>query len=259
MRVKRNYEAELLHELKYFSKCTKKIKDPNHYCISRELAKNLKITPRILGPTLRDMVKKGIVKKEEYILNHTRALRFIPIDLRLYEDESIIKMFEDKLETDLKTLKEIASKMRESPYVHRVKMIPLIPDLTGHNLAKHTNQFGFIMEKSIVKTRQYTSRRSPIGEKLLMGFCKISNELFEVINSLSLAISSGTLDQEKNQKVIDGLRKNTIDRIEDLIEYALRPCTARQHQAIYKKILSEIHTLFYYEQMKRVSKIKFTT
>ena len=62
----RNFIADLLHELKYFSHCKLKAKDPNHFCCQQELSKNLTMSLRDVGHYLHKMTEMGLTIHDYY-------------------------------------------------------------------------------------------------------------------------------------------------------------------------------------------------
>ena len=64
VRLPRDFENDLLDELRTFAHCDFKRKDPNHFCSNREFQQNLKMSARDVGKTLSNLVKQEKIKHE---------------------------------------------------------------------------------------------------------------------------------------------------------------------------------------------------
>ena len=79
--LKGAYTKEFMENLKIntFSHCEKKDKNPEHFCTQRELAENLHMSLKHVGPGLVKLVDQGLVRKESYNLRGKEAMKFIPL------------------------------------------------------------------------------------------------------------------------------------------------------------------------------------
>ena len=64
VRLPRDFENDLLLELRTFARCKLKRNDPNHFCSNREFQQNLKMSARDVGKTLSNLVKQEKIKHE---------------------------------------------------------------------------------------------------------------------------------------------------------------------------------------------------
>ena len=244
----RNFIADLLHELKYFSHCKLKAKDPNHFCCQQELSKNLTMSLRDVGHYLHKMTEMGLTIHDYYKYKGRLRHRFIPVDKRRFESPEMINGMHAGIEAHLKRIRELAKKMRKRPSTHSIKMIPLIPNLPKGTIRKN--------EKGLVESRSYTGKIDKKGHQYLTDFCDSINDIFAYIDSMSYATLDDTITpNEQNKKRIKELRKNTLEEITYLINYTINPLPARQSHAIKQDILMRIPTYFMLLQLQKQSKI----
>lgn len=251
MRPKRQFDIELLQELKLFTHCKKKIKNPNHYCTQKELATNLKMSQRDVSKTLHEMVEKGIIIHETYTNEkHAKSDKFYPA--RKFTDKEIMRPFQNALKIDLEIMKDLASKMRKNPAFHSFKMIE------NYMGKSYEEMLGAIKNKQgIFQSRSNTGKINKKGYNMLLQFCEFANQVFSTVDSLSYATSENTLeDNNENEKIIRKLRMNVYNEIHDLVEYSIRPCPARQQNEIRSNIYMRVRQLFLINEMRKQTRIK---
>ena len=76
----RNFESELMQELKFHTHCTIKKIDPNHFCNQKELAKNLKMSLREVRDNLHRMVTEHKLSHDSIVYKSRRRDKFTPLD-----------------------------------------------------------------------------------------------------------------------------------------------------------------------------------
>ena len=88
VRLPRDFENDLLLELRTFARCKLKRKDPNHFCSNREFQQNLKMSALDVGKTLHNLVEQEKIKHERNVLYNGKLRdRFTIIDSRMYSPE----------------------------------------------------------------------------------------------------------------------------------------------------------------------------
>jgi len=247
MRAKRQFDIELLQELKLFAHCKKKSKNPDHYCTQNELSKNLKMSLRDVSKTLSEMVQNGIIIHETYTNeNHAKADKFYPA--RRFTDKEVMNPIQNALSNNLESLKNLASKMRENPAFEPRKMVNYV----------NPNTIGLMKSQDgIILTKSSTGKIRIEGYRYLEMFCNYAIETFSLVDSLSYAITEKTLeDNEDNTKIINELRIKTYFEIHDLIEYAIRPHNARLQHYIRSHIYMKVKQLFLINEMRKRTQIK---
>ena len=251
MRAKRQFDVELLHELKYFSHCKKKAKNPNHFCTQNELSKNLKMSLRDVGKTLGQMVEKGIIIHQTYTNeNHVKADKFYPA--RKFSDYQVMKPIRSALANDLKALKDLASKMRKEPAFYKFKV--------ENYIGKSPEEIDGLIKgtEGIIRTRAWRSKISKRGIIFLESFCNIANEALDLCSSVLYAASFDAVfeDNKKNIKLIDELFQQVYDEITEDIEYSIRTLPARQSNEIRANIYMRIKRLYIVNELRRQTSIK---
>ena len=116
VRLSRDFENDLLDELRTFAHCDFKRKDPNHFCSNREFQQNLKMSGRDVGKTLSNLVQKGKINRERDVLvKGKRRDRFTVIDPRMYSSKDIIGIYKGYINDQLVQLEFHADKMKKRP------------------------------------------------------------------------------------------------------------------------------------------------
>lgn len=257
--VKRDFESELLHELKYFTHCKKKSKDKNHYCITTELARNLKMSPKKVGPTLKKLVDKGLIKQQDHTENHTKSKIFIPIDFQI----EIIENQQRIIDSYLKSMKIFAKQMRDKPAYSNIKMTPLEQRGKAYFFDKdgmrHIENVGIVFNQNkIIQSRTFTCKFDKVGLRLMNQFCTHANECFDIVDSLTYSLDLGTLDEERYSKEVKKMRMELYHRISDLVNYSVNGSgiNAREKAKIYRDIFIKVKTLFLIDQQQKISRFK---
>ncbi len=239
----RDFRAPIYEELKHFLRCTRKEKNPNHYCTQSELAKNLKMSLRDVGKTLHELVSDGLVIHDKTKQNGRLQDRFIPTSERLHESTEMIREMENNIKSQLETMRELAVKMRDRPAIKEVKSMPVLTDSRKEN--------------KLSQSHSLTGKIDKIGQNHLDQFCEIVNRILSYIDSMNYATYDGSLDaDELTDKVINNLRKSTMTEINQVIQYALNPHSARTSQLLLDTIRMKIPTFFTLAQFQKLSKIK---
>lgn len=236
---KRNFQADLLHELKWFTHCKFKNNDRNHFCNQKELSKNLKMSLRDVGKNLAIMTQKDLLEHSKYLYKARMTDRFQPIDQRRYDDEDMFHTIEIAVYTHLKIVRRVALVMKDRPSTHSIKMIPLTQEQRVNMLS-----------------RSYTGKIDKVGKKALITFVDEVNDVFSYLDSLSYASLDDTITpNSKTEKRIQGLRKFVLDEITDVINYTISHLPARQASAIKQDILMRIPTYYMLTQLRKQSKV----
>ena len=239
----RDFRAPIYEELKHFLRCTRKEKNPNHYCTQSELAKNLKMSLRDVGKTLHQLVSDGLVIHDKVKQNGRLQDRFIPSTERLHESAEMIRDMENNIKSQLEIMRELAVKMRARPAIKEVKSMPVLTDSRREN--------------ELSQAHSLTGKIDKIGQNHLDQFCDIVNRILSYIDSMNYATYDGSLESDElTDKVIKNLRKNTITEINEVIQYSLKPHSARQSQLLLDTIRMKIPTFFTLAQLQKMSKIK---
>jgi len=238
----RDFRAPLLEELKYFYRCTQKEKNPNHFCTQSELSKNLNMSLRDVGKTLHQLTAEGLLKHDKSKQKGRLQDRFIPTNERLYESKEMIEDMERNIQGHLTKMRGLAVKMRDRPAIKDVKTIPVLPDPNV---------------KGISQAKSLTGKIDKIGQNHLDEFCDIVNSILAYIDSMNYATYDGSLEaDELTDKVIKNLRKNTMNEINEVIQYTLNPHPARLSQVLLDTIRMKIPTFFTLAQLQKMSKIR---
>ena len=242
---KRNFEVALLEELKHFYRCTQKEKNPNHFCTSSELAKNLGMSHRDVGPTLRDLVAKGLVTKDMAKQKGRLHCRFIPTNERFYESAQMIKETENVIESHLVNVRKLAVKMRDKPAIHSIKFLPEIEDMR------------FLTHPKVIdKVRNTTGKFDKIGLSYLDDFCFMVNNIFSYIDSMQYATYDDSIEaNEKTEIVIKNLRIKTVTEFNEILEYMMKPYSKKVAKAVLEMIRLKIPMYFMLTQYQQMSKV----
>lgn len=250
VRPKRDFTGELLNELKFHSKCRNDYAiRPEHFCTSKELSENLKMSLRDVGKTLHQMVSDKMLIHETVTVNHKQKHKFTPIDKRLFESKDLLRDMTNLIDNHFEQLRKIAKLMRDKPALKDVTMIPIIKDTT--NIKK--------VMKVIDQARSSHGKIDKKGMDYQNRFCEIVNQIFSFIDSMIYATYDDSIESsEKNDKILTELRMKSVDEITDIITYIFRPLGARQSQAIYEQMIMKIPTYYMLMQIQRRSKIKIS-
>ena len=190
----RNFEQELFTEIKYHNHCKKIDKDPKHFCTQSELAKNLKMSARDVGPNLHNLVEQGKLTHEKIIVKGILRDKFTPIDKRLFDNEKLIQMMTDRIEERFKALRELAKKMKKTPALYNIKIV------------EHGT----------------TGKINKKGMEYLNQFCDTVKDILSFVDSMNYAMfrdGNGLSRDRENMKAIDDIRNHTINEIEKILEF----------------------------------------
>ena len=239
----RDFRPALLEELKHFNHCTKKSKDPSHFCNQKELANNLNMSLRDVGKTLHSMTTEGLLKHDKSKQNGRLQDRFIPTNDRLYESKEMILDTEDIINGKIEIIRKIAVKMRDRPAIKSINMLPVLKDPNN--------------PQEVSKARSYTGKLDKIGQNHLDQFCENVNLIFSYLDSLTYATYDDSIEaNDMTDKVIKNLKINFCNELTDILEYIFKPHSARLSHAIMGTIQMKIPTYFMLTQFQRMSRVK---
>ena len=239
----RDFRPALLEELKHFNRCTKKSKNPSHFCTQKELANNLQMSLRDVGKTLHAMTAEGLLKHDKSKQNGRLQDRFIPTNDRLYESKQMLLDTEKIIESKVAHIRELAIKMRDRPAIKSINMLPVLDDPTN--------------PQEVSKARSYTGKIDKIGQNHLDQFCENVNLIFSYLDSMSYATYDDSIEaNDMTDKVIKNLRINFCNELTEILEYTFKPHSARLSHAVMEQIRMKIPTYFLIGQYQKMSKLK---
>lgn len=239
----RDFRPALLEELKHFNRCTKKLKNPDHFCTQKELANNLQMSLRDVGKSLHSMTAEGLLKHDKSKQNGRLQDRFIPTNDRLYESKEMLLDTEKIIESKVANIRELAIKMRDRPALKAINMLPVLDDPTN--------------PQEVSKARSYTGKIDKIGQNHLVQFCDEVNLIFSYLDSISYATYDDSIEaNDMTDKVIKNLRINFCNELTEILEYTFKPHSARLSHAIMETIRQKIPTYFLIGQYQKMSRIK---
>jgi hypothetical protein len=254
VRLSRDFENDLLDELRTFAHCDFKRKDPNHFCSNREFQQNLKMSGRDVGKTLSNLVQKGKINRERDILvKGKRRDRFTVIDPRMYSSKEIIVQYRKFVNSELLFCQSLAEKMKKTPAYYDVKeeKIP-IPVYKGKS-AK------WLMKNAKFVKPGATSRHGKINKKgyeYLKNFCDSVNRVFSYVDSLGYSQFAENIPQDKeHDKMINSLRKLVFDQTKFAINYVLGDLLPLQKQTIGEAILPRIPMMYQIWQIEKFARL----
>lgn len=240
---KRDFKPALLEELKHFYRCTRKEKNPNHFCNQKELANNLQMSLRDVGRNLKEMTAEGLLKHDKIKQNGRLQDRFIPTNDRLYESGQMISDTLNFTESHLDRIRELAVKMRDRPAISGINMLPVLDDPTNH--------------QEVSEARSYTGKIDKIGQNYLDQFCETANLIFHHLDALSYATYDDSIEaNEQTEIVIRNMRIKFCDELTQILEYMFKPHSARLSHAIMEQIRMKIPTYFMLAQYQKMAKQK---
>ena len=247
MRPKRDFRPALLEELKHFNRCTKKSKNPSHFCTQKELANNLQMSLRDVGKALHSMTTEGLLNHDKSKQNGRLQDTFIPTNDRLYESKEMLLDTEKIIESKVAHIRELAVKMRDRPAIKSIKnMLPVLDD----RKVVYNTRF-------ISKARSYTGKIDKIGQNHLDQFCQDVNLIFSYLDSMGYATCDDSIEaNDMTDKVIKNLRINFCNELTEILEYTFKPHSARLSHAIMEQIRMKIPTYFLIGQYQKMSRVK---
>lgn len=239
----RDFRPALLEELKHFNRCTKKLKNPDHFCTQKELANNLQMSLRDVGKTLHAMTAEGLLKHDKSKQNGRLQDRFIPTNDRLYESKEMLLDTEKIIESKMEIIRKIAVKMRDRPAIKAINMLPVLDDPTNR--------------QEVAKARSYTGKIDKIGQNHLDQFADNVNLVFSYLDSMTYATYDDSIEaNDMTDKVIKNLKINFCNELTEILEYIFKPHSARLSHAIMGTIQMKIPTYFMLTQFQKMSRIK---
>ena len=245
----RNYESDLMHELKFHAHCTLKSKDPKHFCNQKELAKNLKMSLRDVRDNLHRMVQEHKLTHESIVYKSRRRDKFTPLDPNLLSSKDIIKRYKSFVDNELEHLHDFSIKIKKRPCVYNVKRIkneiPIFK--TGGKPVR------------AVKPYSTTGKTDEIGYELMANYCSQCNRIFTYVDSLSYSQLSDIIKQDdEHVLMINTLRKYALDKIGKELKYVLSDLPKLQKEVIEMQILGRIPMIFHMTQIAKSSRLKIS-
>ena len=239
VRLPRDFENDLLDELRTFARCKLKRKDPSHFCSNREFQQHLKMSGRDVGKTLSKLVQQGKIHRERNVLVKGKLRdRFTVIDPRMYSSKEIITRYEEFVNGELQFCQSLAEKMKKTPALYDVKeeKIP-IPVYIGKS-------YKWLLKNAKFVKPGATSRHGKINKKgyeYLKNFCDSVNRVFSYVDSLGYSQFAENIPQdEEHDKMINSLRKLVFEKTKDSINYVFEDLPSLQKQIIARTIVPRI-------------------
>ena len=227
--MKRNFQEELFTEIKFKHHCKKIDKDPEHFCTITELAKNLKMSSRDVGKNLQLCVQRGLLTHDKVIVNHRLRDKFTPIDKRLVDSKQIIKMITNSIESNFKTLRDLATQMKTKPALKNIKK-------TQHGT---------------------TGKIDKKGMEHLDKFCDMVKDTFSYLDSMNYALFSDSIKPNaENLNAIHKTREHILKEIEKMFEFITKDYSKLSKQVILDHIIMRIPTYYMLTQIKNQAKRK---
>lgn len=259
VRPQRDFENDLLHELKFRAHC--KNKSPDHFCDQKDLAKNLKMSLRDVGLNLHAMSDKGILEHERVIVNTKRKDKFTPVDPRRYQPEKMIKNYTRIIKDRFVFIEKLTKQVKETPALYDVDMKPISP-LYDIRVVKDLKNKA-IVQKALEESRHnmrrptvMTSKINKKGDLLLDRFCGEINQMFAICDSFSYSQQIANIPKSEDiNKAIYEIKEYTFRKTKKLIEYILKGLPYLQKQAIGDAIMPKIPILYHMIQVERISKL----
>ena len=251
MNTKRNFESELMHELKFHVHCTQKAKDPQHFCYQNELAKNLKMSLRDVGKTLHTMVEEHKLIRESIVHKSKRRDKFTPLDPSLLSSKDIITKYKSFVDNELDHLNDFSKQVKKTPCVYNVRRIK--NDIPVFKVG--TNQ----KPVQMVKPTSTTGKNNAVGFQLMTSFCDQCNRIFTYCDSLNYSQLADIISQDNEHiEMINTLRKYALNKIVKEIRFVLSGLAKYQREVIESQILTRIPTVYHVIQIEKSSKLKIS-
>jgi hypothetical protein len=271
--LRRDFENDLLLELRDFARCKFKRKDPNHFCSNREFQKNLKMSARDVGKTLENLVMQGKIKHDRNVLYNGKLRdKFTVIDPRMYSPEEIIVQFRKNVTRQLLEIQALTEKMKKTPALYDVieKRVPIPVYLTKDYPDGIPKNAKFVKPGAMSRSGKMNKK----GFQYLVDFCNLVNHAFSYVDSLSysqFATSSITnLDDlsekvlvagaipkdDKFDKMISDLRRLVFDQTLFTINFVLQDLPALQQRAIGEALMLRIPTIYHLKQIETFANLK---
>jgi len=243
----RNYESELMHELKFHTHCKIKSVDPNHFCNQKELAKNLKMSLREVRDNLHRMVEEHKLSHDSIVYKSRRRDKFTPLDPRLLSSKDIITKYKSFVDNELSHLNDFSKQVKKTPCVYNVRRI------------KHPIPIFKSGGKPVQMVKPYstTGKNNDVGFQLMTSFCDQCNRIFTYCDSLNLSQLADIISQDNEHiEMINALRKYALNKIVKEIRFVLSGLAKYQREVIESQILMRIPTVYHVIQIEKSSKLK---
>ena len=245
----RNYESELMHELKFHTHCKIKSVDPNHFCNQKELARNLKMSLREVRDNLHRMVEEHKLSHDSIVYKSRRRDKFTPLDPSLLSSKDIIKKYKSFVDRELDHLNEFSKQVKKTPCVYQVRRIK--NDIPIFKTGGKPVQ--------MVKPHSTTGKNNEIGFQLMESFCSQCNRIFTYCDSLNLSQLADIISQDNEHiEMINALRKYALNKIVKEIRFVLSGLAKYQREVIESQILMRIPTVYHVIQIEKSSKLKIS-
>ena len=238
--IVRDFEKDLLHEIKWKSHCT--ISTPGHFCTQRELAKNLKMTAKSVGPALKSLVNQNLITHSYHTQKHRRCDKFEIVDPKVYESKEIVESYIKSLESKFSPLESYAKSMRENPALADVKYeYPPERNYTG----KTTKQIQKLLEKNplTIRKKERTSRFNKRGFRTLENFCELANEIMSMSSVFTYAQIEGFPKTDEIDEKVSKIKVKNYKRFIKITESAYDGLEQQQQIAIVEMLQQRIPIL----------------
>lgn len=245
----RNYESELMHELKFHTHCQIKKIDPNHFCNQKELARNLKMSLREVRDNLHRMVEEHKLMHDSIVYKSRRRDKFTPLDPSLLSSKDIIKKYKSFVDRELDHLNDFSKQVKKTPCVYNVRRVknPISIFKTGGPPVP------------AVKPYSTTGKNNNVGFQLMTSFCDQCNRIFTYCDSLNLSQLADIISQDNEHiEMINALRKYALNKIVKEIRFILTDLKKLQREVIESQILMRIPTVYHVIQIEKSSKLKIS-
>ena len=273
VRLPRDFENDLLLELRTFARCKLKRKDPNHFCSNREFQQNLKMSGRDVGKTLSKLVQQGKIHRERNVLVKGKLRdRFTVIDPRMYSSKEIITRYEEFVNGELQFCQSLAEKMKKTPALYDVKeeKIPIPVYLTKDYPDGIPKNAKFVKPGAMSRSGKMNKK----GYQYLIDFCNLVNRVFSYVEPLAYSqfatasitdlvdlsekvlVAGAIPKDDKFDKMISNLRRLVFDQTLFAINLVLQDLPALQQRAIGEALMLRIPTIYHLKQIETFANLK---
>ena len=246
-----------MHEMRFFTHCKIKKKDPKHTCTTKELAKNLKMSIRDVQEKRIKMTKQGKLTHEEVVYKSRRIHRFTPVDPRLYTSKDIISIYKNHVNEELIQIEYQADKMIKTPAYYDVEMKPILKPYPQPQIFMEGKKpmIPQVVRKASRPT-QLSGKTNEQGFLYLEYFCNAINNIFAFCDSLGYSQLVNNIKQdEEHDKMIYELKKTVFHKTQRIIERVLKGLPYLQKYMISQAITPRIPMLYQMLQVERFSKL----
>ena len=252
----RDFENDLLLELRNFARCEFKRKDPNHFCSNREFQKNLKMSARDVGKALHNLVEQEKIKHERNVLYNGKLRdKFTVIDPRMYSPEEIIVQFRKNVTRQLLEIQALTEKMKKTPALYDVieKRVPIPVYLTKDYPDGIPKNVKFVKSGAMSRSAKMDKE----GFQYLVDFCNLVNHAFSYVDSLGYSQFAENLPKgDKYDRMISALRRLVFDQTRAAINLVLQDLPALQQRAIGEALMLRIPMIYQLKQIEIFANLK---